>query len=653
LSAARPTVPLVDGPAAGRARLHRDGLLLGLFAATIAAVCWLAFGRVGTAAGVLGNWSVQLALDVTYFVLCRRVVGLPDQSRPVRRFWHAMSVAGVLFILADLVQLSTTIPHPTAAAATPGAASTGLVMCGVACMVWVMLTHPTGMTGQARLRMWLDATTVLTAAAVFSWYFSVGGGTARSGLDVASALLTSAVMLVSVFGAVKLLLGGEAPFTFGAGVSGAAAAGLISASGALGETGETGGHLNQLLAVRLLPMLLLAATPRVQELQIRARPGALTARPVRRYSRLPYLAAGATQGLLVAMIAALHPETRLWGVVLGALAITVLVVVRQLAAFADNAGLLRRLDASMTELRQHEQRFRSLVQHASDVTVLAHADTTVAYASPALERVLGIPPGQLLGRRCLDLLATDDLVVLWPLLTGLLADPYGSITFQTRVRHADRSWRLLDVTCTNLLDDPSVAGVICNARDVTEARQLQDRLRYQASHDPLTQLANRALFDERLRAALQPAVEPDGGAAVLVIDLDDFKIVNDTRGHHAGDALLVAVAARLRACARPADTVSRLGGDEFGVLLPGVSGPNAVLVADRIRAAFIDPVSVDGYQLTIRASVGLAVADAGESADAMLRSADAAMYAAKRRNRARGSRRADSSTVDSDAELAG
>jgi diguanylate cyclase (GGDEF)-like protein/PAS domain S-box-containing protein len=310
-------------------------------------------------------------------------------------------------------------------------------------------------------------------------------------------------------------------------------------------------------------------------------------------------------------------------------------VVRQLAAFADNAGLLRRLDASMTDLRRHEQRFRSLVQHASDITVLVHPDGTVAYASPALERVLGIAPDDLFGRPVRDLLAADDLAGLRPLFGHLLATPQANITFQAHARHADGSWRLLEVTCTNLLAQPSVGGIICNARDVTEAHELQDRLRHEALHDPLTQLANRALFADEMRVALRPPPpSPAAGAAVLVIDLDDFKIVNDTLGHHAGDALLVAVAARLRGCARPADTVSRLGGDEFGVLLPGVSMPNATLIAERVRAAFAAPVTVDGRELTIGASVGLAVSAPGETPDALLRRADAAMYSTKRSNRA-------------------
>jgi diguanylate cyclase (GGDEF)-like protein/PAS domain S-box-containing protein len=607
-------------------------VLLGMIAGTAATMAWLAFWPAGTAARVVVYWLIQPLFDVAYVMLSRRVTAVPGQPRPVRRFWHSMSISGMFFLTGDVIQVAAVLRHPAVAPTEPGATTTVFVMCGVACVVWIMLTHPTGMTGRARVRMWLDAATVVVAAGVFAWYFSVGSGTERAAVDIGSELLASALMLVAVFAAAKLLLGGTAPFTFRAGITGAAGAALLSVGAAFSGSGDSSGHLNLVLAVRLVPLLMITAAPRVQEVQLRANPAALRARPARPYSRLPYAAVAATQALLVVMIAGVHPGVRLWGVLLGVLAIAGLVVVRQLAAFADNARLLRRLDASMAELSRHEQRFRSLVQHASDITVLAHRDGTVAYASPALERVLGIAPEDVRAGSGLDLLSAEDLAGLRPLLHQLLATPRATVTFQVRARHADRSWRLLEVTCTNLLDDPSVGGVICNARDVTEARELQDRLRYQASHDPLTELANRALFDDQVRAALRPAT--DGGAAVLVLDLDDFKLVNDTLGHHAGDALLVAVAGRLRGCARPGDTVARLGGDEFGVLLPGGSLPTANLVADRIRAAFADPVTVDGHELTIRASVGLAVGGPGETADALQRSADAAMYATKRSNRA-------------------
>jgi diguanylate cyclase (GGDEF)-like protein/PAS domain S-box-containing protein len=661
-----------DGPPA----VHRDPLVLGEVAGTLVTMAWLAWWPSPAGLAVAVFWLIQPLLDVAFLAGSARVAAVQEQPRPVRRFWRTMAISGTMFLTGDIIQSVQVLRDPSTSHILAGGVTTAFVMTGSAGVLWVMLTHPSGMTGRARVRMWLDAATVVIAAGAFAWYFSVGaGGGEQQTSQIASALLAASLELVSVFAATKLILGGMPPFTLGAGLCGSAGAATLSLSAGFGMIGADR-HLGLVLALKLLPNLLIALAPRVQEIQVRANPGSLSARPERPYSRLPYVAVAAIQTLLIVIVFDLHPDARLWGVLVGTVTITGLVVVRQLAAFTENATLLRRLDASLTDLRQHEQRFRSLVQHSSDITVLLHPDGTVAFASPALTRVLGYAPEEISNLVGLDFLAAEDISELNPLFADLLSTPGRVVTFQTRAKHVDGSWRTLEIVCTNLADDPSVKGIICNASDVTEARELQDRLRYQALHDPLTQLANRTLFDDRLRAALQPsarlataggdsaaagvasnagvhsiaggaargldgtaagrdaAASAGAGAAVLVIDLDGFKLINDTLGHHAGDALLVAVAGRLRGCARPGDTVARLGGDEFGVLLPGTSRMTGTLIADRIQAAFTDPVQVDGHQLTIRASVGLAVSPPGGNVDELLRSADAAMYIAKRDNRA-------------------
>jgi len=161
-----------------------------------------------------------------------------------------------------------------------------------------------------------------------------------------------------------------------------------------------------------------------------------------------------------------------------------------------------------------------------------------------------------------------------------------------------------------------------------EARGLQEQLRHQATHDALTGLANRALFDERLDAVTGPA-------AVLLVDLDGFKSINDTHGHHAGDAILTAVARRLRRCVPAPATAARIGGDEFAVLLPGADEPTARLLAGRFTALLDEPVAVDGVVLRAEASIGVAAGavPAGTAPATLLREADAAMYARKHRTR--------------------
>jgi diguanylate cyclase (GGDEF)-like protein len=196
-----------------------------------------------------------------------------------------------------------------------------------------------------------------------------------------------------------------------------------------------------------------------------------------------------------------------------------------------------------------------------------------------------------------------------------------------RVRHTDLSWRRVRVTVTNMLADPAVGGIVTNSSDITEAHAYHSQLSHQASHDSLTDLANRSLFGEQLERALDGA----GGRPVslALVDLDDFKAVNDTLGHQAGDALLIAVAERLRRGVRPQDLVARIGGDEFAVLLDGVGATRVEAIAERMLGILTEPLRIDGHEVCVQASVGLAEAGPGDGAGQLLRLADVALYEAK------------------------
>jgi diguanylate cyclase (GGDEF)-like protein/PAS domain S-box-containing protein len=501
-----------------------------------------------------------------------------------------------------------------------------------------MLTHPIRVVGRERLRLWLDAATVMSAAAVLAWYFSLSGEAAPdTPPQIIVALVGSGLIMVAAFGMVKLLLSGAAPFTFNAGITGGISAALIGLGTSLNSiiagdsgTATSGGvaDVRLLLVARLLPCFLLAACPRVQLLQTRSDPSNQGRRRRRPYSRLPYIAVAATQILLVAGLIGTGLTVRAWGVVIGVIGITTLVVVRQSVAFTDNAQLLSSLDASLLQLRRQEKRFRSLVQYASDITLVVDAQGKIMYASPALYRVLGITPEAAAHLGLQGLIHPDDQPAALRLWSQLVTYPRTSATTQLRARHTEGSWRWLQLVATNLLDDASVAGIIVNARDVTEGRQQHERLRYDATHDTLTRLANRALFNERIRLVAAQAPHPETEMAILAIDLDDFKPVNDLLGHHVGDALLVAVADRLRRCVLPTDTVARLGGDEFAILLPGTSQTGATSVANRILNSLIEPMVIEGQELAVRASVGIAVGT-GTQVETLLRDADAAMYTVK------------------------
>jgi diguanylate cyclase (GGDEF)-like protein/PAS domain S-box-containing protein len=282
-----------------------------------------------------------------------------------------------------------------------------------------------------------------------------------------------------------------------------------------------------------------------------------------------------------------------------------------------------------------EARFRSLVQHLSDVIVVLDERLIVKYASPSSAEVLGLVPERLLGQTLDSSIHPDDLPALLSFLAGLLPGE-GAIRLATRVRHASGAWRRAELVGTDLRDDPTVSGLVLTIRDVTERHALEAQLVHQAFHDPLTGLANRALFRDRVDHALSRSRRDGRQIAVLFLDLDQFKTINDSLGHPTGDALLRAAASRLELCLRAGDTAARLGGDEFAVLAEQlVDRRDAMALAERILDAFREPWDVDGRSLDVSASVGVAIREEEESAEDLLRNADAAMYHAKNRGRGR------------------
>jgi diguanylate cyclase (GGDEF)-like protein len=222
------------------------------------------------------------------------------------------------------------------------------------------------------------------------------------------------------------------------------------------------------------------------------------------------------------------------------------------------------------------------------------------------------------------------------LAEALIHDSLGkrgqTVTGEVRIRTADGSTLWLELRCTNLLDDPAVAGIVVNTHDITIRKQIEQELEHQAFHDSLTSLANRALLKDRIDHALARRA-PGNDVAVVFCDLDGFKLVNDTLGHDAGNEMLRIAAQRLSAAVRTGDTVARLGGDEFGVLLESTSRPveDAGVISERMRDALSDPVEVAGVPLVVTGSLGYAVASEGgqTTSEELLRDADTAMYRAK------------------------
>jgi len=286
--------------------------------------------------------------------------------------------------------------------------------------------------------------------------------------------------------------------------------------------------------------------------------------------------------------------------------------------------------AALTE--QRERHFRALVQSSQDLIFVLDATFAIAYASPSCMKELGYEPATLLGTDKGIPVHPDDLDELKAVVDRAMSTPEGRAVFLARVSRADGEWRWLEGVVTNLLEDPAVAGIVINARDVTERRRAEEATRHQALHDPLTGLPNRRLFNDRLEHSLARQARSGTSIAVLVIDLDGFKTVNDSLGHGVGDSLLVAIAQRFRSALRTSETIARLGGDEFAILIEDLRSPDeGEIVAQRMLDALADPVPLTDREVAIGASIGIAIADHIDDApERLLSNADAAMYRAKR-----------------------
>ncbi len=304
---------------------------------------------------------------------------------------------------------------------------------------------------------------------------------------------------------------------------------------------------------------------------------------------------------------------------------------RTLEILASQVALaVERVILSQEVFRQRsEAYFRTLVQDTSDVILIVSDDDKVRYATPSATSIFG--DVEIEGTTLPDLPAPSGRREISRALTRMRN--------HTGQSHYDKLWYLkrrdgrsvqVQVRCSDLRENSTVGGLVLTLRDVTEQRQLEDELKYRAFHDSLTGLPNRLLFQDRAAHALAQARRGEKMTGVLFVDLDDFKVVNDTMGHSVGDELLAAVGARLAAAVRESDTAARLGGDEFAVLLEQVQDTAEVeALAGRIVEAFSEPFPIlDGSVITT-ATVGVATTEDSVDVDELLRHADLALYAAK------------------------
>ncbi|MEU3609087.1 EAL domain-containing protein [Streptomyces sp. NPDC035033] len=378
--------------------------------------------------------------------------------------------------------------------------------------------------------------------------------------------------------------------------------------------------------------LLLAYAPwgvrRPPETTVAVRDPGLPSRPIAGSlaALTPYLAAAVcTLGILYNVVEGRRVDRV---VVLTGCAVVLALVVRQGIMLIDNIALTH-------ELAQKENHFRSLVQGSSDVIMIAAPSGVLRYVSPAAAGVYGRDAEELIGSELAALIHPEDLgAVVHEVRRFLAASPAEEPTTRIECRFRSGTGEWLNVESTV---NRHQGGLIFNSRDVTERVRLQAQLQHNAEHDPLTDLPNRALFTRRVGQALGGRRSSDPGTAVLFIDLDGFKAVNDRLGHQAGDDLLVQAARRLQEAVRAGDTAARLGGDEFAALILGdglrdraAREAQVQEIADRLRLTLSRPYRVDGgTEVRVAASIGVAFAEPGIGAGDLLRNADLAMYRAK------------------------
>jgi diguanylate cyclase (GGDEF)-like protein/PAS domain S-box-containing protein len=610
-------------------------LTLGLVGFVAVFVGWLLVRWPWGEHVVLIDNLAFLPMSLAAAVLAWRAGLQSNLEKRTRRAWMVVGAAFIAFWLGDVLWLY--YENILGSAPFPSWADAGYLSYYPLLLLGLLLFPMAPRSGGRVLKFWLDSMTVLLGAGMIIWYLLLRPIAAA---EDSSAVLTTLSLaypvgdLVLLFGithlvfrqplaqsnrALTILAGGILLF-----VAADVAFGYMSIQG-IYETGDWPD------ALWICGQLLMLVAAQYQWWSARKEQ---PAEPVEQagglgFSLLPPAAVAMSFGLLL-VAARGELEAPVGGLLIAAVALTTVVLARQITSLAENARLLIRTTALANDLGQSEARFRSLVQNASDVIIVIDAAGNISYESPAVERVLGYRPQARIGTNALATVHDDEAGRVREILGYVAQNAREFRTLEFRVRHADGSWRWLEMTATNLLDDPSVRGIVGNYRDVSERKVLEAQLAFQASHDALTGLANRVLFRDRLEHALARGRRHREPVAILFLDLDDFKTVNDRFGHSAGDEMLVAVAERLRSCLRQSDIAARFGGDEFAILLEDTAGAEAEIAAKRILDVLAPPFVVQARSLQASTSIGIALADDGLlGPGALLRNADVAMYAAK------------------------
>jgi diguanylate cyclase (GGDEF)-like protein/PAS domain S-box-containing protein len=601
---------------------------VGGVAYVLAYLFWLAvpFGSA-EAQAFFADFAV-LPVDVVVVVTWIAAGLARGGDRASRNAWLTVAAAMAFMTFGDIAYFWFNVVEGEAP--FPSVADGGY-LAFYALMLVGLLRFPSALRSRSdAVRFWLDAATIMVAGSLFVWQFVLAPTFDAQQTDIVSAILAAAYPV----GDLLLLLGLSIAVLRRHGGTNRRAVALVAvgillffmADIGFAVASMEGGYLSGSWpdGLYVVATSLWAAAGFVGLWDASARRPEKSSVGMPGVSLVPYLAVVAGYALVVGVAwTAGDGSTR---IVLGGVVLSGLVVARQVVAVRENIRLSRE-----AEKTAGEERFRALIQHASDVITVVDADGTVRYQTPSVQGLLGRKPETLIGQSLASIVHADDRRLLETLLRGDSpgADTRGAV--ELRLLDAWEDWRSTETVCADLRAIPTVGGFVLTSRDLTERKALQARLESKALHDPLTGLPNRVLFHDRVEQALQRGIRHQTHAVVLFIDIDEFKRVNDSRGHDAGDQLLVAIGARIAGAIRGLDTAARLGGDEFAVLFEDVADPEPMIGrAERLCELLSKPYPVDGRPAAVTASLGLATAGPGScTRTELLRNADMAMYAAK------------------------
>jgi diguanylate cyclase (GGDEF)-like protein/PAS domain S-box-containing protein len=596
---------------------------MGVVIYAVVCTIWMLAGLGGATithlVGLLSDAPANLGAVILAAAAARR-----SRSRLVRRAWTCLSVALGLYLTGTVISL---VQWSRGIDPFPGPADLFFCAFYPAILVATLLLIRAAAIRIPWLQLSLDATIFVVGFGTFFWFLVIRPATSHSEVDALKQGLSQAYagldcVVLLMLGV--LLLTGEGrrvPLLLMTGFATMFLADILWSLAKVGGYYMPGDLQDVLYLACYVP---LAGAAR-QQMRMGVRPSWSHSYNSDAITRsLPYAA------MLTAFLVLVYSTRSDIGGPAGMMTmvvftLTLLLMVRQSLVLRGDALIREKRAARMVE-----DRFASLIANASDVIMIVEPDGVLRFISPACERTLGFEPDAVVGKNLLDVWGGADSDRLRAMLTEIASSAGGTVGPVELEIERGTTRHVLESVGSNLLADPAVRGLALNFRDISERKALEEQLRQLAFHDPLTLLANRTLFKDRVQHALTLTQRGRRTVAVLFLDLDNFKTINDSLGHDAGDRLLQAVAQRIVKSTRSSDTVARLGGDEFAILLERVASSTEV---EGVAASLIEtlgqPFALNTVEVKVAASIGVAFSTFAAGTEALLSNADIAMYHAK------------------------